>query len=79
MRKKYTFILTVYAEDGLLEDLQGRLQVVTTGRRMNFTKLAQLSDLIGQSLQQSDPASEQTGQSISEPALLYPEDPNFSM
>ncbi len=46
MRKKYSFLLTVLSSREEESKLQGRLEVITTGKTVTFTNLEELLELI---------------------------------
>ena len=56
MRKKETFILSLWVEEGETALLRGMLQSVKSGEKQAFTTMEELLVLIKSSLQQIDTA-----------------------
>jgi hypothetical protein len=58
MRKKHSFLLTVLSSRDEDQKLQGRLEVITTGKTTTFTNLEELLELIKAEIQIQQPDQE---------------------
>jgi hypothetical protein len=51
MRKKYTFLLTILPPETTNIPVQGRIEVIATGKTENFTSLEELRSIIENTIQ----------------------------
>ena len=69
MRKKHTFLLTIFPSEEQQSMLRGRLQFISTGSTFTFTNLEELRTLIENEIQSEQCASNTV--SIQEPRAPY--------
>lgn len=74
MRKKHTFLLTIFPSEEQSSMLRGRLQFISTGSAFTFTTIEELQELIETEILSDKSAS--NGMTIQEPKAPYqPVDP----
>jgi hypothetical protein len=61
MRKKHTFLLTVFPSEESQSALKGRLQLISTGSSYTFTNLEEMQQIISKEIREIDNTENYSG------------------